>query len=383
MIACWAWNTLYFPLVPLTWSLRAAGHEVVVATQPGTADAVRRSGLPVAVVGEEFDAGALMGGFLRRLAEEEGADPVEWREMRRFGPRNCWLGVAAARAMTGGLLEFARAWRPDVIVYEASTYAGPIVADLLGVPAVRHTYGIDFAGLFRDFEADALAGLCAEFGLGEAKSLDAPSIDPCPPSVQIDSQAARFPMRYVPYNGPGVLPGWLTEPRRRKRVCVSWGMSSGRFDPKLVMTGKVVRAIAGLDVDVVAAVSAADREKLGELPPNVRVVSGLPFHALFGQCDLVVSQGGLGTVMTAVAAGLPHLVLPQISDTMLNARMLKAAGSADLLLPSEWTDDTLAGTAAQMLADPAYPEAAARLRDEMHALPTPNEMAGSLAAIAG
>ncbi len=384
MFTLWNWTTHLYPMVPLAWSLRAAGHEVVVATQAGLVPAVRATGLPAVAVGADVDTAAMMGQYVQR-ARRHDAQLVEWAQMRRFGPRNCWLGVAAAEAMTGGLHDFARAWRPDLVVFEATTYAGPIVAQLLGVPAVRHTWGIDYACLTREFEDEALADLCARWGLPGVEPLGEVTVDPCPPSVQVTPggpvpgvpEVTRLPMRYVPFNGPGVLPGWLTEPRRGRRICVTWGMSNGRFDKELVVTGRVVEALAGLGAEVVAAVPAAEGEAIEAVAPNVRVVRGLPFHALLPTCDAVVSQGGLGTLLTAVDAGVPQVVVPQRADLILNARQLVAAGAADFVFPGDGFEELLTEKVAAVLAG-SLDEGARKLSAELHELPTPNQIAARL-----
>ncbi|MFD8145429.1 nucleotide disphospho-sugar-binding domain-containing protein [Streptomyces sp. NPDC059708] len=380
MFALWNWPTHYYPLVPLAWSARAAGHEVVVATQPGLAATVKRSGLPVAAVGTDVDVPALMGRYVRRAARGGGLDPAGWEEMRRFGARNCWLNVAVCGAMAEGLWEFASRWRPDVIVHEPTTYAGPLVAARLGVPAVRHTWGIDFAYLLREFDEEALAPFREAWDLGPVETLGALTVDPCPPSLQLPDGGAvpvparRLPMRYVPYNGPARVPGWLLEPRRRPRVCVTWGMSSGRFDPGQVVIDQAVRAVAGLGVEVVAAVAPADRDLLGPMPPHVRVVEGVPLHALLPTCDALVSQGGLGTVMTAVAAGIPQLLVPQTTDRLLNAERLTATGAGLCLLPDDNTSRSLRDHVDALLTDPAHTAAARRLKAEQDALPDGNAM---------
>ena len=53
MFAVYGAKTHFYNMVPLAWALRAAGHEVCVATQPEILDAVARTGLPVAAVGDE------------------------------------------------------------------------------------------------------------------------------------------------------------------------------------------------------------------------------------------------------------------------------------------------------------------------------------------
>ncbi|MEV7545856.1 nucleotide disphospho-sugar-binding domain-containing protein [Streptomyces sp. NPDC089915] len=384
LFTAWGWNTCYYPLVPLAWSARAAGHEVVVATQPGLAATVQRSGLPVAAVGTDVDAGAMMGGFLRRLTDRGSRNPPGWEEMRRFGVRNCWLNVAVCGAMAEGLWEFASRWRPDVIVHEATTYAGPLVAARLGVPAVRHTWGIDYAYLLREFEEEALAPFREAWDLGPVETLGALTVDPCPPSLQLPESPAvpapvhRLPMRYVPYNGPGRPPRWLLEPARGPRVCVTWGMSSGRFDPGQVVIDQVIRAVAGLGVEVVAAVAPADRDLLGPLPSNVRVCEDIPLHTLLPTCDALISQGGLGTLMTALAAGVPQVVVPQTTDRLVNAERLTRSGAGLHLLPDDATPAGLRAALNRLLTEPAFRAAARRLKAEHDALATPGDVVGAL-----
>lgn len=383
MFTTWNWTTHYFPLVPLAWSMRAAGHEVVVATQPGLAGTVSRSGLPVAAVGTDVDVASMMSSYVRR-AERHAARLPEWSSMRKFGAGNCWLSVAMCRAMADGLWEFASRWRPDLIVFEPTTYAGPLVAARLGVPAVRHTWGIDFAYLLREFDEEALAPFREQWGLGPVETLGEVTVDPCPPGLQIPAggtvpvAARRLPMRYVPYNGPGRVPDWLLTRPRAPRVCVTWGVSSGQFDPRQVVLDETVRAVARLGVEVVAAVSRADRRLLSTVPDNVRVAEGVPLHALLPTCDALVSQGGLGTVMTAVASGVPQLLVPQTTDRLVNADRLGATGAARTLLPDQHGAQAVGDHVTALLTDPAHAAAARRLRAEQDALPDSNAMADLL-----
>src|SRR6202012_4075036 len=55
MFIPWGQATHYFFMVPLVWAFRAAGDEVRVASQPGAAEAIKRSGMSVTVVGEAYD----------------------------------------------------------------------------------------------------------------------------------------------------------------------------------------------------------------------------------------------------------------------------------------------------------------------------------------
>ena len=52
----------------------------------------------------------------------------------------------------------------------------------------------------------------------------------------------------------------------------------------------------------------------------------LPHSAVLPRCDVVVSHGGSGTVIGALAAGLPSVVLPMGADQPLNAARCEALG---------------------------------------------------------
>src|SRR2546423_3297064 len=71
--------------------------------------------------------------------------------------------MAVADAMVDDLVAFAQAWRPDVIVYDPLTYAAPIAAAVVGVPAVRHLFGPDQPPTA--FEHAGLTPLLDRYGL--------------------------------------------------------------------------------------------------------------------------------------------------------------------------------------------------------------------------
>jgi UDP:flavonoid glycosyltransferase YjiC (YdhE family) len=375
LFTTWSWNTHYYPMVPLAWSARAAGHEVMVATQPGLADTVRRSGLPVAGVGTDTDIESMMGAYMQR-ADEHGATRPEWSWMRQFGVRNCWLNVAVCHGMADGLWEFASRWKPDLVVFEATTYAGPLVAARLGVPAIRHSWGIDYAYLQREFDAEAIRPFAERWNLPDVEPLGLATVDPCPPVLQLPDTPTvpvpihRLPTRYIPYNGHNTTPTWLTQPPTRPRICLTWGLSARRFDPNKVMLKEVAQSLAHLDADIIAAISPTDRDTLGTLPPNLTTTHGTPLHALLPSCDLLISQGGLGTVMTAVATGTPQLLIPQTTDCLINAQQLKATHTADYLLP-EAADPTTIAEHTTRLLQPHHRHHATLLQHHNDQLPTP------------
>ncbi len=387
LFATWAGGGHYAPLVPLGWALRAAGHEVLVASHPSYVPTIVGSGLPALPAGPDIDMFALLH------AKHSGEEWRPWRpEGAAAGPvpnRRGYGGMSdtaeqVAHVLAGDVVSFARYWRPDLVVFEPTSFVGPLVARLLGVPAVRHLWTADFTAPVNGFEP-TISSLPGRFGLDEIGVLGDLTLDPCPPRLQVVDDLPRQPIRYVPYNGPAVLPGWLREPPARRRVCVTWGTSltgMGGSDRMAHVPG-VVRALGGCDVEVVVAVLESQRELFTQMPANVRSVGPVPLHLLLPTCDAIIHQGGGGTLMTALVCGLPQLVVPSIPDQAFNARQLAATGAGRYLPGGEAvTEAAVAEQAGIILDDGACRAAARELRAEALALPAPADVVPILEQLA-
>ena len=78
-----------------------------------------------------------------------------------------------------------------------------------------------------------------------------------------------------------------------------------------------------------------DPAALGPQPANVQVHRFVPQAQVLPLCDAVICHGGSGTMLGALAHGLPLLVLPQGADQFTNADLLAATGASRTLLPDE------------------------------------------------
>jgi MGT family glycosyltransferase len=112
-----------------------------------------------------------------------------------------------------------------------------------------------------------------------------------------------------------------------------------------------------------------DPADFGDQPPHVHIERYLPQSLLFPRCDLVITHGGSGTVRTALDSGLPLVVIPIAADQPDNARRCAALGLARVIAPDERTPEAIRAAVRNVLRDPGYRRHAARLRDEMRALP--------------
>ncbi|GGO82144.1 nucleotide disphospho-sugar-binding domain-containing protein [Nonomuraea cavernae] len=365
----------FYPVVPFAWALRCAGHDVRVACEPGFTATVGATGLPAVAVGHDVD----LRTFWQGVALEPAAGTGDDDHLRTRMERSMAMFTGIADAAAGDLIDLARAWRPDAVVFEARGYAGLIAAHSVGVPAIRHTWGIDTNYSRRDFDRPYLDELCARHGLTGVDPLGDLTLTPCPPSLTEPDEVNRARLRYVPYNGSGGLPSWLIPAPERPRVCVTWGHMFSQITDNLHPINQAIEGLRGLPVEVVAAVAPGQRALLPATPPpQVRVAESVPLNLLLPTCAAVINGGGAGTLMTALSAGVPMVVVPSHTDEPEYAERMSAAGAATWLSYREADAGAFRAAAEKVLAAPSYQEGAARLAAENAALPSPAALAAGL-----
>ncbi|GAA2646543.1 MULTISPECIES: nucleotide disphospho-sugar-binding domain-containing protein [Streptomyces] len=357
-----------FPMVPTAQALRAAGHEVLFAgSQP--LEQLRGAGFPIVEIGDGRSIRDVFEGAteqeVRYVTPDMSTDQILDRAARGF--------AVVSRSTVEGLLEAADSWRPDLLVYDSFQASAPLVAAKLKIPSVVHNFGVT-SGL------DMVARLAANFTEAYAAyGVDGPAVPTAlnvvPASLGGDAQGLR--MRYVPYNGGGAVPAGLLRRGSRPRIAVTLGTVLTELDGVRAITA-LTGAAASVDAEFLLAVGDADLTPLGTLPDNVRPLPWVPLAELLTTCDALVHHGGSGTLLTALQAGLPQLLLPQGADHFANADALTATG-AGLRSASQDVDAPLL---ARLAADPALREAAARLRGQNAALPAPAATVPALEALA-
>lgn len=382
-----------YPLVPTGWALRAAGHDVRVAHQPCLGPFVRESGLASVVVGIDMQ---IDPEKRRRAGADRRANLTSVRPTPEQQDRHTRITLGlfadAASRMVGDLIDFARSWQPDLVVFDWVSYGADIAATELGVPAVRHQFpGPDYAvGIdgWRAAEQELLAELYHRHGIDEVAPDGVFTLDPCPPSVQfaLPDGHDHLPMRFVPYNGAGKVEQWMTRrDRDRPRILLTLGGTylwmMGDLDP----IRRFASVLAQLDVEVVAAVAHGGAALLDDVAPGVRVLENVPLEHILPTCDVVISHGGTGTFATALAHGVPQIVSPPSSmgePPFHSAERIEVSGAGlrvDIYNdPPEHVRDAVR----QLVETPSYRAAAGRLADEVRRLPPPADLVAELERVA-
>jgi UDP:flavonoid glycosyltransferase YjiC (YdhE family) len=135
---------------------------------------------------------------------------------------------------------------------------------------------------------------------------------------------------------------------------------------------RVLAGLSQLSVSVVVTVGRElDPHVLGPQPANVRVERYIPQSVLLPHCELVVSHAGSGSVVGALANGVPMVLLPIGADQPLNAARCQALHVARVLDPVRATAADVSKAATDVRSDPSYRRNAQRLQAEIEALPGP------------
>ena len=307
------------PLLPLAQAAVERGHDVLFATnEPALSDA-REHGFATEPCGPGAEARAM---FERRNYDLRSLTPAEMR-MRFYTDLFVRLEAPPRLQHLTALIERRR---PDVIVHELAEPAAPIAAVRAGIPYVTSGYGPLPPPALLEAATETIAEQWEDAGL-QARGLFAPYyLDPCPPLLQRSERVDVdvHPVRLTPAPAPPV-------PHDAPTVYVTFG-TVWNHDEALIhnllsaFDGRPEQAFATLGAHAIT---------IGELPPNVDVHGFVPQAEVLPRCDAVIAHGGSGTMLGALAHGLPLLLFPQGADQFDNAALVEAAGAGFTQSPLE------------------------------------------------
>lgn len=285
------------------------------------------------------------------------------------------------------------------MIWDPTTFAGAVAAMATGAAHARLMFGFDVIGRMRQSYRAALherppehredpfeewlGPLLERYGCAFAEEavVGQWTIDPVPASLGLDVDHVYVPMRYVPYNGHVSLPAWLRAPARRRRVCLTLGRSFRELlGGDRAPIAELLDAVSTLDVDVVATLNADQLAQVPRLPENVRAVDFVPLDALLPSCSAIVHHSGSGTTQTALAHGVPQvMVTAPMLDNLLKAQRVTESGAGLHVRDARaLTADGLRDMLARVLEEPSFAARADALRREMVGAPTPREIIPAL-----
>jgi UDP:flavonoid glycosyltransferase YjiC (YdhE family) len=363
------------PIVPLIRALVAAGDDVLVAGGTAVQEPTEASGARFELAGSSVDD--WFGRLMARTRGVPGDGLPPHRIAHYFLPR--LFAEIGADDMVEGVLAAAERFRPDWVIHDSAGFAGPLIAELVDARSINHLFGPLLEPEVAQLVADAVSPLWRSYGR------DAPSfggmyrdvtIGICPASLIGDE---KVPSGELLQMQPAPPPSGPSQPQSPPLVYVTFGTLWANVE--LLRT--VLVALADEPVRVVVTTGQLDPADLPDIPANVRVARFIPQADLLPQCSAVLHHAGAGTMFGALAHGLPQVAVPQAADNFVNAEMLARAEVASMLLPPDVTAEAVRQAVRQVIDDPGYRTRAQRIATEMAAMPSPDEVAVRLRAMAG
>jgi MGT family glycosyltransferase len=399
------------PMLAIARILMAEGHEVSIYTGSAFRARIEASG----------------ARFLPLPADAD-FDPVDpfarVPELKVMPPGLEWLRLVFERLFVDnippqyhGLQELLRSFGPDIIIGDdmffgalpmllgAGAKRPPVVLCgtsvlhwpredgapmFLGLPpAATREQRDEYAALARNYHevVDQPVGirldrLLAELGAGPAPmALFDCSVRLADAYLQLSVPSFEFPRdipRSVHFVGtPPIIPGQVALPPwaheldgSRKVVLVTQGtVANHNFN---LLVAPTLAALANEpDVLVVATAGGRPIDAIpGPVPANARVASYLPFEWLLPRVDVLVTNGGYGSVNQAMSYGIPLVTAGMTEDKAdVNARVAWS-GVGINLATNEPSSEALRAAVREVLDQPVYRLRAQQMADEFAGVDT-------------
>ena len=360
------------PLLGIGQALRDAGHHVQLEHHPSGHDPAREAGLDSVASGiSEAEMGAERP---RRWPDTEQQPPARWA-VRMFTQ-------ILAPAMVRDLAPIIRHWRPDLIIHEEGEYAGPVAAATAGIPWLTHGWGspLRSAAELASLETDA-APLWDQAGLempAAAGLYRYGLLNPCPAFLQSEAPGAQtvWPIRPATLRGPQLehVAAPASGPHRPVAY-VGFGTVAHFADaPDEIRAAVTALVRHGLDALVTTHDDLLSRELVEAYPGRVQVRRFVSLRDLLPRCDVAICHGGAGTVLAALAAAVPLVLMPRGSPSQL--RMADACTRAGVGRVATVTN--LDHTLSSLLADKDLSHRCADAAADLAAMPPPADLVPAL-----
>lgn len=355
------------PTISVGYELAARGHEVAWAGLPGAVENLLPPDAPFQPVGTTEET-ARFAGLRTRGQGLRGAAALKflWEDVL----------IPLGHAMLPGLQTVVESWHPDVLVVDQQALAGAAVARRSRLPwATSATTSAELVQPLihlprvQEWVAAELHRFQLAAGVAE---IDAVVSDPrfSEHLVLVFSTpelvGGGYPPHYA-FVGPSVSD-------RPELDTFPWDWLDPDL-PHVLVTLGTINAQAGANLYAVAADALADEalqavfvapEEMGALlsprTGNILVRERVPQLGLLRHMDAVVSHGGHNTVTETLAAGLPMVLAPIRDDQPIVADQVVRAGAGVRVRFGRVVPAEMRKAVSAVLHEPAYRQAARRIR---------------------
>lgn len=344
------------PMKPWLRRLAEHGHEVTVVGPPGLAAAAK---------GFDFRAGAApdpaaVAAIWQRVAES----PME--VSRELVLRDIFAGLSS-EAMIPEVRAAIDDLRPDLVLRDPAEYASSLAAAEASVPHVR--LGVSLCAEIAFFESTA-APVLEDWRPGLHREIvESPILTRFPASLDPSPFSATRRYRVGEPLARDVDPGF---------VYATLGTVAPTMPPMRPWFGIVAEVLGALPAGAVFTVGHDLDPAQIAAGPNVRIERWADHADILSRAAVILHHGGSGTVLDALAAGVPQVIVPLFADQGANGAAVVKAGVGTALfesggsafhVPRGGEAERLQALVASTMASETVRERAAQVAAEIAALP--------------
>jgi UDP:flavonoid glycosyltransferase YjiC (YdhE family) len=357
LVVTWAPGGNLPPLLAAGCVLVRRGHEVSVLASGATGNAAQRLGFPVVGYQRSPDPDT-------RVAFEAQAGVM--------------MATMAGTDIALDARDVLAELRPDLAIVDCMLPAAIAAAQATGTPTaslVHFLYGLartrmlqsadswttDLRSLAATHRALGLAAILDGLAAWEAPEL---LLVTAPRWLDVEADAPDHVIHAGPLNV-------AARPRAAKRgdgapPRVLLTFSTTVMEGQTALIERVGKAMAGLDVDPILTLGPAVDPVAVRVPDGVKTVAFADHDDLMPACAAVIGHGGLGTVLRALAHGVPQLLLPLGRDQAFNARRVEEL-HAGIALPTDASPERIRTALHTLLGDARFRAAAVGVAERIAA----------------
>jgi MGT family glycosyltransferase len=310
------------------------------------------------------DSTAAVGGFVKEITGTKwavyGISPIA---MPSIDTAPFGLGILPSRSVLGRLRNRFLYWLVDEVIFRRANELHQEMRSDFGLPPSNRS-------LF-DVARDADLYLQSTTPSFEYPRTDMPA-------------HVRFIGASIPQPPAGWQPpSWWSElDGRRRVVLLTQGTINNDYNQ---LIRPAIRALAKENCIVIVTTGSHPPEdlKIDPLPANVRVERFIPYAHLMPKVDLLVTNGGYGSIQIALAHGVPVVAIGKTEEKpeiVNRVRWSRVGVGLKVLIPSE---TQIRNAVAEVMGDLSYRLKAEVLSEEMAGLDAATTGADLLEELAG
>ncbi|ASB89458.1 glycosyltransferase [Bacillus sonorensis] len=310
--------------------------------------------------------------------EETGAEPLQYRSTLNINPQTIRemmknkedmpqapkMFMKEVEEVLPQLEELYQHDRPDLIVYDFMAMTGKLIAEKLGVEAVRlcSTYAqnehFQFKDLVERMQIEKVGQQVsdlknANFSTARFEELFEPAklnIVFMPRAFQPYGDTFDERFRFV---GPSLAERkfqnnneQLVKDDGRPVMLISLGTAFNAWSEFYSMC---IDAFRDTKWQVIMSVGAAiDPESFEDIPDNFSIRQSVPQLEILKKAKLFITHGGMNSTMEALNEGVPLVVIPQMPEQEMTARRVEELGLGRHLQPEATTVQRLQEAVSQV-----------------------------------